>query len=673
MRHESRLSSVLDGWTLQLRRAQWQVDGRGCRPEVVKLVADGLGLLVAGQDPAGAARLQGVSWNDYLRTSLRTSAAFGHVGHELQAEVVDGTAHLVALADRMPWTISRIHVDPKRGTLLGVTQDGVHRDDRPQIPASQLAWHAREREGIAWQGRSLLRASYPAWLLKREMLRTNSIAHRRWAAGIPVAQARPGSNPSPGQMAEAQRMASAARAGDVAGVAMPQDFELVIQGIAGQLPDTLGFIRFLNQEIAGAALMPHLDLGTSQSGSRALGESFIDSWTLALEAWATETADVATRQIAARIVEWNFGSDEPVPSVVVSGIGSRREVTSESLNSLLSSGALSADPALEAWIRREWRLPERDPDAPKPLNATGVDLAKPDSTADGEQGDDWGLLDDEAAVPVKAAQRSRRRSNPDQMSLFGDGHPVQAAARPETPEQIQAQWEAARAELLAAWPKTAAPLVTELAAQAETAVADGDLPRLGQLAASAGVIAAQAAMLGKGGTKLARQAAAGVVAEAAAHDVIVRAGDAGAAKVNATAEAVAHIIAAGYASGAGRIALQHAGADPESVRDAVERHLDALSTAQRGMVADQLGALLSAAQHAGRLSVLERAPKGTTFRASEWADEKRCDACDAVHGKTYRTLRAALIDYPASGYRNCEGGPGRCRGHIAADWTAKAR
>jgi hypothetical protein len=377
MRRDPRLTAVLDGYGLQLRRAQWQLDGAGCRPEVVQLVADCLGLNVVGADKAGAARRRGVSWNDHLRSAL-LSQVWGHYAFEMAADIdADGRARLVTLAERIPGTISAIHADPKTGDLLGIDQMLTSRDRSPQIPASRLVFYSRAREGSSWQGTSLIRPAYAPWLLKREMMRVAAISNRRWGAGVPVAVPLPGTNPTQEQMQTAQQLVSAARAGDQAGAVGLPGFEMKILGLSGSVPDTLGFIRWLNQEIASAALMPHLDLGTSESGSRALGTSFIDSWTLALESEAESIADTATRQICTRIVDWNWGEDEPVPRIVVSGIGSRREVTAESLQLLLSSGALAADPGLEAWVRREYRLPERQDAGPPPVKAPGARVPAP--------------------------------------------------------------------------------------------------------------------------------------------------------------------------------------------------------------------------------------------------------------------------------------------------------
>jgi hypothetical protein len=430
MRRDPNLAAILSGWTLQLRRAQWQIDGRGCRPEVVAAVAEDLGLHVVGSDEVGAARTRGVSWSEHLRSAL-LMLTYGYMPMELVAEVGDGRARLVTLADRMPHTIEFVHSDPKTGALLGVTQTGIRRVDVPQIKADRLAYYVNEREGPNWYGSSLLRSSFGFWRIKQEMVRTHAISNRRWGAGVPVAQARSGTNPSPEQMAHAQQVASAARAGDVAGAAMPPDFDLIIQGLSGSVPNTLAFIEWLDRQATRAALMGHLELGQGgNGGSRALGETFVDSFMLALESLSESVSDTATRQIAARIVEWNYGPNEPVPTVVVSGIGSRREVTAASLQQLLSSGALAADPALETWVRREYRLPEREGMAQPGVTAPGVDLPAADGEQDEGQPSETQSEGEPDDLPEPVAARmadldwglfgQKKDAEPEQLDLFGE-------------------------------------------------------------------------------------------------------------------------------------------------------------------------------------------------------------------------------------------------------------
>ncbi|MET0416046.1 MAG: DUF935 family protein [Actinoplanes sp.] len=571
---------------------------------------------------------------------------FGFSAFELEAAVSDGKAQLAGLWERPQWTISHIHVDGKTGLLDGATQDQTGKLDSPQLPAKNLAWYAREREGSNWAGCSLLRPSYASWLIKEEVRRHYGAANVRWATGVPVMEALPGTNPTPAAMTEAMQMAAASRGGNLAGAATPPGFIYKIVGLTGSLPDSQEFLRWLDQQCAASALMNAFDLGETPNGSRALGTVFMDALLLALESEAEFVADVATRQIAARIVDWNYGEDEPVPRVVVSGVGSRREVTAESLNLLLGSGGLAADPALEAWIRREYRLPERDGMAKPKATAPGVDLPDPDEQP--------------TEVAAAARPRSRRKRTASQPALFGDDEADAA--------RIQQQWDAAKARLLKRWPKLAKPMVDELAGQAESLVEAGDVARLGELQSSAGVVAALAVPLRKSGTDLAVEAAAGVVAEAAAQDVDITAPDQpGAERVRQHADVVARIIANGYASGAARMALQLSGAGPQEVRDEVERHLTELGQSTNGLVGTEIGGLLSAAQHAGRLTVMEEHPARGYVANESNDDRNRCDNCRAAHLRRYPDLRAALRDYPVNGLKSCEG-RSRCRGHISPRW-----
>jgi hypothetical protein len=244
---------------------------------------------------------------------------------------------------------------------------------------------------------------------------------------------------------------------------------------------------------------------------------------------------------------------------------------------------------------------------------------------------------------------------------------VKAAAADPHAALLQRQWEQAREDLLKQWPTTAQPMVDELADQAQAVAQAGDLSALGGLAASAGVIAALATPLATSGSKLAKQASVGVVAEAADVNVSITApADAGAERVRQTADAVAQIIAHGYASGAARASLQLAGADPADVRAEVERQLGDLGKSQGGLVGDNVGVLLSAAQHAGRLAVIEEHPTRSIV-AVEANDSHRCIPCGEANGRVYPTLRAALKDYPSAGNRSCLGRD-RCRGFLRPQW-----
>jgi hypothetical protein len=684
MRRDPQLTAVIDGYSLQLRRAQWQLDGRGCRPEVVKLVADDLGLSVADseEEPTGA-RTRGVSWNEHLRAAL-LSLIYGHMPFEIGAEIRDGKARLAVVAERMPHTIEQIHIDTNTGALKGITQRLGKHLGVPEIDAKNLVWYAHNREGISWQGTSLLRPAYGSWLFKREMIRAHAIANRRWSAGVPTMEALPGTVATTAQMEQAQRMASAARAGDQAGVAVPPGFRFIVAGVTGSLPDTLGFIKWLDQQMSRAALMGHLDLGETANGSRALGQSFIDYLILSLEAIGEHIADVATRQMAARIVAWNWGEDEPVPLIRAAGVGSRRDVTAESLQMLMVSGALSADPGLEEWIRKEYRLPERtepradSQEGKKIAMDMSIELAKatkPEPGAPGaagkpgvpaKPGDKAKTSDKKTPVGVKPGKATPKTAVKAAADDGGEAD-VLAATPPASVtdlDQLEAQHRAAVAGMSQQFEDEAHPIIDAIIVLV-LLYAGKSLAKLGNLAVKTAAVTAVADVIAVGLLGLAALASAQMSTELGLMPRPLPV--ASRRRITQLAQATVSVVAQGMASGASREALRRSGtnADPEAVAAAVRVHLAELVAAKpSGLVADALIAAATAAQGEGRRAALEELPVGWQLKATESLDRSACGPCKNVNGRVYESLAAALEDYPhGAGYHACEGRH-RCRGQL---------
>ena len=692
MRTDPKLAAVLDGYKLQLRRAQWQLDPTDCRPEVVDLVADDLGLPVKGRDRHGSARTRGVSWHEHLRLAL-TMLDFGHAGFEMQVQVIDGKARLVGLWERPQHTISQIHVDPITGAFRGISQElDVGRWDEPEQPADRLVWYAHNPEGSGWHGRSMLRPAYAPWLLKREMQRVLATASRRFGMGVPVAEFAPTATPTPQQFSEAQKAAAAARVGDQAGLAMPPGAVLKLVGLSGGVPDTLGFLKWLDQQMSTSVLMGHLDLGQTQTGNRALGSVFIDNLMLALETVGEYICDVVTRQICARLVLWNWGPDEPVPRLVVSGVGTRREITAETLQLLIQSGALSADPELEEWVRREYRLPpasgeRRLPPTPGAGGGGGAAGPQPEPEPGPQPGPDGGQAAD-ASIP--------ERGEGQQVAAAAEDQPVDDPADQEPaeippsgdqptgeqqggvdPQAIDEEHTAALAALLAGWPLLAAPLVAGLAGTAGASAAAGGVASLTELVVPGHVTRSIAGAITDALVALARTSAVRARAELAAQGIEVDVADVDVDLLRDLAEATAEVLVGGYRSAAARTAMTHAGAPAGDVTRAVQDHLDGLSETAarqanadrpRGWVANELASVLHTAQHHGRVAtfrLLEQLGVPVEWRASEVNDRNTCAPCRAIHGTVFPSLAEALAAYPAGKYVGCLGRQ-RCRGLLYA-------
>jgi len=357
MRHDPQLAAVLKAYTYPIRRASWAVDGSGCRPEVTQLVADELGLNILGQDetPSGRKRRK-FQWTEHLRMSL-LDLTFGHMAFERIYDTTGEQTRIAAAYERMPQTIWRIDIDKADGEITEIRQHYDMNPDKPGIKRNALVWYAHEREGANWVGQSLLRPAWAFWLLKHETARVHAISIRRFGTGILEVQAPPGA--TPGQIAEAQQYASAIRVSETGGAGLPAGFTSNLRGMVGSVPDAVAFIEYLDKQMTRSTLTSLLDLADTTHGSRALGETFMDLFLLALQSIADTHAEQGTDQLSVPLVDYNWGEDEPAPRIICGDVGAQHEVTANTMQLLLSSGAISADPALEEYIRKEYKLPDR--------------------------------------------------------------------------------------------------------------------------------------------------------------------------------------------------------------------------------------------------------------------------------------------------------------------------
>lgn len=380
MRHDPQVSSVTSAYTLPLRSGTWAVNPKGCRDEVVELIADGWGLPIAGNnDGPGPFRRRGVQWDDHLRLALGLMLPFGHSPFAIRYDITGEPlqARMAELSERLPQTVTDIVINDD-GSLKGIHQNG----SKDLIPASSLLWYVREKEGAAWQGRSMIRPAYAPWLIKHELWRVLATSSRRFGMGIPKVTAPPGSPPA--DITHAQELASGYRAGDQAGVGLPDGFKFDLAGLSGSVPDTLGFIRYLDSQIAASVMANVFNLDSSSNGSRALGETLIGMLELSWRATAAEVTGPANR-LSVRTVDANWGEDEPVPPIICTDI-TRPEITSEAIAALVTCGALTPDITLENDLRLRYQLPTIDarpepvapvPAAPPAITATPAPADQP--------------------------------------------------------------------------------------------------------------------------------------------------------------------------------------------------------------------------------------------------------------------------------------------------------
>jgi hypothetical protein len=357
---DAQVASVLRAVCLPVRRTPWRVDPAGARDEVVKLVAEDLGLPVVGdplpQNPPVRTRDR-FSWPEHLREAL-LMLPFGFMFFEqvYRIDAAAGLARLRKLAPRMPKTIERIEVAADGG-LVSITQySSMAGKPQRDIPVNRLVSYVHDREGGNWLGRSLLRPAYKHWLIKDRLLRVDAQTIERNGMGIPVYEAAEGET----DLAPGLKMAKAWRSGDSSGAATPHGAKLRLAAPEGDLPQALPSIRYHDEQIGRAVLAHFLNLGT-QTGSWALGTTFADFFTLSLQTLAQQIADTVTQHVIEDWVDINFGETEPAPKLTFDEIGSRQAATAQAIKMLADAGILLPDRSLEEAARQQFGLPPKDP------------------------------------------------------------------------------------------------------------------------------------------------------------------------------------------------------------------------------------------------------------------------------------------------------------------------
>jgi hypothetical protein len=676
MRHDPVLASVLAAYTLPIIKTSWHVDPRGAAAKTTKLCADSLGLPILGRDAKpGPVRRRGVQWLDHLRTALGM-LTYGHAVFEPLYDLSSGQAVLASLGERPQLSIAEIEVDDQ-GDLVSATQYGdVTKPNPDGIPAARLLWYCRNREGANWAGLSALRHAYGAWLLKQEALRVNATGHRRFAAGTPTVEWESGSQPTEAQRAAALQVAQSVRVGDTAGVNMPPGARLVIQGVQGTYPDALPTIRYYDEQMARGALASMLDLGSTATGSRALGQTFADLLQMAQQATADLIAETAT-QLCVRLTDFNAGEDAPSPAVVPGDLTVDEQTLAQSVAALIAQGAITPDEDTEAWLRDVYGAPAKKADpnpAPTPP-AGGTEPPAPPAGPPDQQG-----------TPAPATKTAARHPHHHQ-----HGHPVTAAdatdptpgrrdLTPEEeaagldPEAVDTAHGEVLAALLAAWAAVQSEQQDSLLAQIAAA---------GTLAALAAITidtTSAADIIGAAMLEAADRGAQLAVGEAAHQGLTIDVPPVDATVVQDRADALAAVMGQATASAAAQEAVRLAGTGipMADVADGVSGYLATLSPA---WVEGQLGAAVQDGIVVGRESVFEAGEAlGATARffSSEILDGATCRArgpedgprCWEIDGTEYESLAEARRDYPTGQYRRCLG-RWRCRGMVFVTWDTQ--
>jgi hypothetical protein len=216
----------------------------------------------------------------------------------------DGLFHYSKLATRPPQTIQQIMLN-RDGGIVEVRQGLA---DAQPLDIDRIVVYSFQKRGANWHGRSLLRGCYEPWLLKDRAVRVGVMNIQRAGVGVPIANGPPGASDT--DLKVLNRMMSRLVAGDRSGGAVPYGATVRLVGVEGGQPDTVGFIKLMNEEMARSFFQMFMQLGQTTSGSRALGTTFVEYHKLVTEYIAQWFAAIFNEHVIEDDVDWNWGEDE---------------------------------------------------------------------------------------------------------------------------------------------------------------------------------------------------------------------------------------------------------------------------------------------------------------------------------------------------------------------------
>jgi hypothetical protein len=677
MHNDTQLSGLFRGTSLPVSRYVWGIDPNGADPNIVaatlrdfnmeEISAAWESFQTGESKPVPRAR------NDFTLSGhfegAITAARIGHAYFEVHGDIDDDGLqwgakqaqfwHPKDLSERAQWTIGQIFV-AKNGDLIGIRQQlGI---ESPDLLAERLVPYVFGKRPGDWIGRPLFRAPYREWLLKDRLLRVDAVNHEK-AGGILISEAP--KDATPAEIEALGRLAAAARVGG--GGAVPNGTTPVF--IRGTGSDVIGSINRHDEAMAREFLMMFMALGTSSSGgNRALAGSFLDWFAIAQEAIAIWFRDTFQKQAIERYVTYNWGAQDYVPQLKF-----RRPEAANPLDQLANAvNQPAGDPAavglqtpdgdvVPVAAYRRGMAPGAfvvDEETRQAINAAHAGWERDNRPAATRAAQNPHKHRVKAAEAVTTTPTGAAVSLPDR-PLRRDVFPHEITAAIDF-AQVDTNWANSVAQLVADWQSIRAAQIAELATQ--IAEANGDLANVAQIqAAAAGgdLIAARlTAMAHTGALEAVAEAAAQGVPGAVPPDLATLE-----AELAARGAALEQLLANSLSQAAAGKAVQITGGSL-TASDVAAQVTDYLAGLSDTYLADTFGGAMSAAQNAGRMAAMDE-NNATLFYASELLDVNTCDPCAEIDGTEYATAADAAVDYPAGGYRDCDGGP-RCRGLVVA-------
>lgn len=373
-RSDAQVAMLLRAIKLPILKCKWSVQPSEYDPDKGEAIAEMVRRNLIG---GGLNR----TWTQFLSEAM-LMMPFGFVPFEKVWEYRERTPELAKLGapEKMVWLKKMALRHPKTvyswrgldaGSLEGIEQS-VSTGANPFIPIEKLCVFINDREGDNWEGVSILRPAYKHWLIKEQLEKIDAAGHERMSIGIPVASIDNTVNDTDATANAWEEILSNLQAMERNYIVeMPGTkfrFEVVASGNTGLLAS----MNYHARMISVAGLIQFMELGNTQSGSRAVATEQSGPFLLELEAILNNLCETVNQFVVAEFVDMNFGERPGYPEIKASGL--TEESTSELatfLKTLVDAKVIVPDDELEKYVREMGKLPASDPDTGREVKPAG--------------------------------------------------------------------------------------------------------------------------------------------------------------------------------------------------------------------------------------------------------------------------------------------------------------
>jgi hypothetical protein len=305
-------------------------------------------------------------------------------------EVLKGTSApekvtwLRKLAPRLPRSVYRwVGLDKEGASLTGIEQQLRMGGFRTvTIPIEKLVIFTLDKEGDNWEGISLLRSAYKHWWVKEMLEKIDAGGHERSAMGVPVATVAEGPNTTDPEKwaklkSELTSILSHVQANEksffIETPGITFRLEVPGGGSGSRNQGVLESINYHNRMIAANILGQFMELGNTQSGSRAVASEQRGPFDLQLLAVAASVGETIERFCLRELVDYNFGPRPGYPTLAPRDITeTSQEPLARILKDLIVAGTIIPDEKLEEWLRQVNDLPPADVNSRRQLPTQNV-------------------------------------------------------------------------------------------------------------------------------------------------------------------------------------------------------------------------------------------------------------------------------------------------------------